>query len=216
MGLVYEAVNEPVLSVVPRSAVSILDIGCGNGALGERLRQARECHIVGITYSQQEAELANVRLSRVICADLNSFDFSDLGQFDCVIMSHILEHLYSPESFLERLKCVLRPESAVVVALPNVLFWKQRKEFVKGRWRYQDGGIMDRTHFRFFDCVSSKELLVHSGYEILRSQYSGAFPLTRVIRRLTGPLPAKVDRLMCSLAPGLFAFQFVYLSRLRQ
>jgi len=212
----YHAVNEAVFSLVPVSAARILDIGCGSGTLGEKLRQQRERQIVGITYSQEEAELASGRLSQAICADLNSFDFSPLGQFDCVIMSHILEHLYSPETFLQRLKRVLHPQSVIVVALPNVLFWRQRWEFLMGRWRYRDGGIMDRTHFRFFNCQSSEELLESAGYEILTARYDGAFPLTGVVRKVIGPLGKKVDGFMCTRLPGLFAFQFVYLAKMKE
>ena len=212
-GTVYEAVNEAVLSIVPSSALRILDIGCGSGALGERLRSVGDRHVTGITYSRQEAQLASRRLSRVICEDLNGFDFSPLGQFDCVIASHILEHLHSPHDLLERVKCALGPESLVLVALPNVLFWRQRREFLRGRWQYRDGGILDRTHFRFFDRQSSEELLLESGYEILTRIYDGAFPLTGLIRKYIGSFAKRIDRKASCYAPGLFAFQFVYLAR---
>lgn len=212
---VYAGVNECVLSFVPSSASRILDVGCGTGVMGERLRQERERTVAGITYSQEEAALAAGRLSQVICAELNTYDFSALGKFDCVILSHILEHLYSPEDLLERLKRVLEPESVVVVALPNVVWWKQRLEFLFGRWRYQDWGILDRTHFRFFDQRSSKELLEQAGYEILRATPDGLIPFIGPLRRRFPSLVSKLDHLLCILAPGLFAFQFVYLARLR-
>jgi len=212
---IYDAINPSVYSLIPLSAGRILDIGCGSGTLGEKLRQRRECDVVGITYSQREAELASGRLSQVICADLNNFDFSSLDQFDCAIMSHILEHLYSPEVFLQRLKCALRPESRIVVALPNILFWRQRWEFCRGKWRYEDCGIMDKTHLRFFDCQSADKLLDEAGYEILTMRRDGSFPMTSIVRKLIGPLAKKVDDVMCTRAPGLFAFQFVYLARMR-
>ena len=212
---VYAGLNECVLSFVPSSASRILDVGCGTGVMGERLRQERERTVAGITYSQEEAALAAGRLSQVICAELNTYDFSALGKFDCVILSHILEHLYSPEDLLERLKRVLEPESVVVVALPNVVWWKQRLEFLFGRWRYQDWGILDRTHFRFFDQRSSKELLEQAGYEILRATPDGLIPFIGPMRRRFPSLVSKLDPLLCILAPGLFAFQFVYLARLR-
>lgn len=212
---IYEGLNACVLAFVPPSASKILDVGCGSGTLGEQLRQARERFIVGITYSDQEAQMASGRLSRVVSADLNHFDFSSLGQFDCVILSHILEHLYSPEDSLERLKSALAPQSVIVVALPNVVWWKQRLEFLFGRWRYRDWGILDRTHFRFFDRKSSRELLEGAGYEILKTKCDGLFPLIGPIRKLYPSLVGPIDSLICKLSPGLFANQFVYLARAR-
>jgi SAM-dependent methyltransferase len=183
---------------------------------GKRLRQDLERCVVGNKYSSQEAEMASGRLSQVICAELNNFDFSSLGKFDCVILSHILKHLYSPEELLERLKCVLGPESVIVVALPNVVWWKQRLEFLIGKWRYQDWGILDRTHFRFFDMHSSEELLEQAGYEILRRRRDGRFQFIKPIRKLIGPFAKRIDRFVSWLAPGLFAMQFVYLARIRR
>jgi SAM-dependent methyltransferase len=211
----YEGINEIVLSFVPPSADRILDIGCGTGALGERLRHDRERCVIGITYSQQEADRASRRLSQVICAELNTFDFCSLGEFDCVILSHILEHLYSPEKLLERLKSALGPESVIVVALPNVVWWRQRLQFLFGRWRYQDWGILDRTHFRFFDLHSADELIQSAGYEILKVSRDGPLPFTKPVRKLIGPLAKGIERFVCSVSPGLFACQFVYLARLK-
>jgi 2-polyprenyl-3-methyl-5-hydroxy-6-metoxy-1,4-benzoquinol methylase len=213
---IYEGVNECVFSFVPSSAVRILDIGCGTGAMGERLRLARERFVAGITYSEEEARLAQPRLSRVICGDLNDFDFSTLGTFDCVILSHILEHLYSPDNLLERLKGVLAPEGVIVVALPNVVWWKQRLEFLFGRWRYRDWGILDRTHFRFFDRRSAQELVENAGYEILMTKCDGPFPGLRLLRKLSASLARKIDDIACYLTPGLFSLQFVYLARVRK
>jgi SAM-dependent methyltransferase len=212
---IYEGVNEQVCSLVPPSAAQILDVGCGTGTLGEQLRRERECYVAGITYSDEEAQLAAARLSRVICAELNDFDFSGLGKFDCVILSHILEHLYRPDDVLQRLKCVLEPQSIVIVALPNVLWWRQRLEFLAGRWRYRDWGLLDRTHYRFFDMRSSQQLLEDAGYEVLRSVPEGVCLNIPKIRNIIGAVASEVDAILTKIAPGLFSFQFVYLARLR-
>ena len=213
---IYDGVNRAVLSLVPPSAARILDVGCGTGVFGEQLRRQRERFVAGITYSAQEAELASKRLSQVYCADLTGFDFSSLGKFDCVILSHILEHLQSPDELLDRIKIVLGPESVVVVALPNVVWWRQRLQFVIGRWRYQDWGILDRTHFRFFDKKSSAELLEDAGYEIIQSKKDGPFPLLKPVRKLIGSWAERIDRFTSELMPGLLAAQFVYLARVKR
>jgi 2-polyprenyl-3-methyl-5-hydroxy-6-metoxy-1,4-benzoquinol methylase len=210
--MVYESINPMVFSAVPLSAARILDVGCGAGHLGEQLRQYGVREVVGITYSAREAELAAQRLTATYCADLNSYDFSTIGKFDCVILSHVLEHLYDPGAALSRLKVALKPESVVVVALPNVLFWRQRLEFVMGRWRYQDGGVMDRTHFRFFDYQSAAQLLRDSGYQITKQLTDGHVPL-KPIRKLLGPVADGIDRFAGARAPGLFASQFVFVAR---
>jgi 2-polyprenyl-3-methyl-5-hydroxy-6-metoxy-1,4-benzoquinol methylase len=196
--------------------VRILDVGCGTGVFGERLRRDGQRFVAGITYSAQEAELASGRLSQVYCADLNDFDFGPLGKFDCIILSHILEHLCDPQELLDRLKRALAPESVIVVALPNVVWWKQRLQFLIGRWQYQDWGILDRTHFRFFDKKSSAELLESAGYEILRCKNDGPFPLIKPVRELIGSKAESIDNFTSDLMPGLFAAQFVYLARVKK
>jgi 2-polyprenyl-3-methyl-5-hydroxy-6-metoxy-1,4-benzoquinol methylase len=212
---IYDGINSAVFSFVPASAVRILDVGCGTGIFGQQLLNGTRRYVAGITYSVQEAEIASKRLSQVYCADLTTFDFSTVGKFDCVILSHVLEHMYSPAELLQRLKVVLHPESVIVVALPNVVFWKQRLQFLMGRWRYRDWGILDRTHYRFFDKQSSAELLQDAGYQIIRRKNDGPFPLLRPIRKYIGSMAGRIDSLASECMPGLLAAQFVFLARVR-
>jgi 2-polyprenyl-3-methyl-5-hydroxy-6-metoxy-1,4-benzoquinol methylase len=207
-------VNEQVLSFVPLSANRILDVGCGTGTFGEALRKQRERQVVGITYSPEEAALARQRLTAVYCADLNDFDLSPLGMFDCVVMSHVLEHFHRPDEFLVKVKGILMPGGVIVVALPNVLVYYQRLQFLFGRWRYQDWGILDRTHFRFFDLQSSAELLQEAGYEIRKRSCYGRFPLMKPLRPVLGSLASRIDNFTSELFPGLVAMQFVYLAKI--
>jgi hypothetical protein len=85
-----------------------------------------------------------------------------------------------------------------------------------GEWRYQDWGILDRTHFRFFDKRSSAELLEDAGYEIIRLKNDGPFPLLKPIRKLIGPWAERIDSFTSELMPGLLAAQFVYLARVKR
>ena len=178
----YEAINQAVFSCLPDNAQRILDVGCGAGNLGAAIKSDRACEIIGITYSQLEAEVAARTLDHALVADLNDIALPDLGQFDCIICSHILEHLYQPQDFLAQLHRFLDANGKLIVALPNILHWKQRLELLQGHFRYTEGGLMDRTHFRFFDWQTAHDLLTQSGYQILRSEADGSFPLP-VIRK---------------------------------
>ena len=154
--LEYGALNRPVLDAIPTSVRRVLDLGCGTGSLGRALKARQMVDVTGVTYSSTEAEMARRYLDRVIVTDLNTFSPTDLGRFDCIICSHILEHLYWPDHVLRAMVPLLEPGGRLFVALPNSLVWRQRVRFLRGEFRYTDGGLMDRTHFRFFDWTSAR------------------------------------------------------------
>ena len=84
--LVYESINTPLIDLLPPDSKNILDIGCGNGALGKHLKlKFPQLQITGITYSEEEAKIAETTLDKVIVADLNNYDFHNLNNFDCII-----------------------------------------------------------------------------------------------------------------------------------
>jgi SAM-dependent methyltransferase len=206
----YEAVNETLILRVPKTTRRILDIGCGTGSLGKKIKQEITCEVIGVTYSNLEAKFASTHLDQVIIWDLNNFELHDLGQFDCIICSHILEHLYHPQALLERLHNSLTPNGNLIVALPNVLHWKQRWEFIRGRFRYTEGGLMDKTHFRFFDWETAHQLLEQSGYKIVKAEADGNLPLP-VIRKFLPPrLSLWIDHTAVQKFPGVFGFQFIF------
>jgi SAM-dependent methyltransferase len=203
--LVYEGGSPLLFEAIPTTAQRILDVGCGNGAVGEVVKQRQAAEVVGLTYSLAEAELAEKVLDRVEICDLNQFDLNGLGTFDCVICSHVLEHLYWPEQLLERIRPVLTPSGRLIVCLPNVLAWRQRVNFLIGRFRYTEGGLMDRTHFRFFDWHTAQSLVADAGYRLISVKGDGVFPCAKFLFKLG----ALLSRAAVRLVPGLFSWQFV-------
>ncbi|MBC7881212.1 MAG: class I SAM-dependent methyltransferase [Anaerolineae bacterium] len=214
--MIYGTVNPQVVAQIPSGSKRLLDLGCGSGVLGEYLKQERNCQVVGVTYSEAETALAEKVLDAALKRDLNELDPAELGSFDCIVASHVLEHLYAPENLLRRLHQSLNPGGILIVALPNVLFWQQRFRFLQGQFRYTDGGLMDRTHFRFYDWQSAHQLLEESGYAILNAESSGFFPLPIVRKLLPAGLVESIDTAAARSVPGLFGYQFVFACRSRQ
>ncbi|MBF2066609.1 MAG: class I SAM-dependent methyltransferase [Calothrix sp. C42_A2020_038] len=212
--MIYGSINAPVLSQVPKTVKRVLDIGCGSGNLGRKIKEDFNCEVIGITYSEIEAALANKYLDKVYIHNLNSFDIDSLGKFDCIICSHVLEHLYQPSELLKQLHEYLTADSIIIVALPNVLHFKQRLKFLAGRFRYTEGGLMDMTHFRFFDWETARELLENSGYTIVTSQSEGSFPLPMFRKFIPSFITSFIDQKAVQKFPGLFGFQFIFSCRL--
>src|SRR5690606_32596844 len=71
-------------------------------------------------------------------------------KYDAILCSHVLEHLRNPAELVERLVGLLRAGGEIIIAVPNVLFWRHRARFAMGRFEYESGGTMDETHLRFF------------------------------------------------------------------
>jgi SAM-dependent methyltransferase len=209
--LQYGALNLPVLSAIPLTARRLLDLGCGTGALGREIKARQPAEVIGVTYSPEEAELACGFLNHVLVRDLNVLEPTVLGQFDCIVCSHVLEHLCWPGRLLRMLLPHLEPEGRLIVALPNLLVWRQRVQLMLGRFRYTDGGVMDRTHFRFFDWGTARELVEGAGFQVLSATADGGFPLARFLPGL-GPV---LSRLSLRLCPGLFGWQFLLVARPR-
>lgn len=204
--------NPIVLSQIPKKAKRILDLGCGAGMMGQKIKESQECSMVGVNISESEAKLASQWLDKVIVRDLNNFDASNLGKFDCIICSHILEHLYQPQQLLIQLHRNLSPDGILIVALPNILFWKQRLSFLAGDFKYIDGTLTDHGHIHFFDWNTSRQLIEEAGYEILSRCADGNFPLP-FIRNLIPVFAQKIDRIALKLRPGVFGIQSIITAR---
>ena len=207
--MIYGSVNEAVLELVPLDAKSVLDVGCGDGTFGAALKRRGSCRVVGVTHSKEEAALARAVLDEVIEADLEHPLPGVDAQFDCIVCSHVLEHLRAPAASLRGLVRHLAPSGRVVIALPNVLYWRQRLEFLKGRFRYTNGGLMDRTHLVFFDWQTARNLVHDAGLVVSVAQSVGGFPGSRWLP-LVGP---RIDRAATKVAPGVFGVQFVLVAK---
>jgi len=207
--MVYGAVNHAVLDRIPNTAKRVLDLGCGNGALGHALKARQAAEVTGVTFSAEEVSHARSALDRVEQADLETAEFTGFGSFDCVVASHVLEHVRDPVTVLQRVRACLEPGGVLVVALPNALHYRQRLEFLAGRFRYTDGGIMDRTHYRFFDWDTARGLVADAGFELVSAEAEGGFPGSRFL----GPAKTRLDSFATLRFPALLGVQFLMRAR---
>lgn len=187
----------------------ILDLGSGAGANMQMLSEFGH-QPLGLTLSASEAKLCAGNGFPTVIADAsaNYLPFVD-ESFEAVLCCHVLEHLADPVRVLDSIRRLLKPEGAVYLALPNVLYYKQRWEFMTGRFRYTDTGIMDRTHLRFFDIASARGLLGEAGFKIAQEKVEGGVP-TLGLRSSAPDFWRKIDDLGLRRFPGLFSFHLMF------
>lgn len=146
----------------------ILDIGCGKGRLGSFLKQQFSSKVTGIEIYQEYADEAAKCLDEVLCGNIEELNLSAFeNQFDHVIFSDSLEHLLDPESALLKAKSMLKPDGALLLSIPNIRNFRVTMPLVLfGRFEYQDEGLLDRTHLRFFTLSSITNLLQKCGFSV--------------------------------------------------
>lgn len=153
----------PALPKVSR----VLELGCGEGRLGERLAAlGHEVH--GVEFVPAAAAIAARRLHRVHCGDVESLPLDyPIGHFALLVCGDVLEHLRDPWALLARVRPLLTADAHVVVSVPNVQYFPVVLGLLRGRFTYRDSGVLDRTHLRFFTRHEARRLLETSGYEVL-------------------------------------------------
>lgn len=157
-----------IIRLVPQGTRRVLDIGCADGSLGKGL-QSLGMEVVGVDVNAQACKKAEGVLDKVFPVDIenSSLPFS-AGYFDCILFADILEHLRNPQEVLKKYSFYLSDNGVVIGSIPNIRYYKIIIRLLRGSWDYMDGGILDRSHLRFFTLINIKEMFQEAGFNIER------------------------------------------------
>jgi GT2 family glycosyltransferase/2-polyprenyl-3-methyl-5-hydroxy-6-metoxy-1,4-benzoquinol methylase/glycosyltransferase involved in cell wall biosynthesis/Flp pilus assembly protein TadD len=172
----YKHLRQEIFNGVPESANDILDVGCGAGILGKALKARRPGRsVTGIELDSKAFYFATRNLDRAYNVDVESFSPPfEKGEFDCIILADILEHLKNPWALMKNYAAFLKEGATVVISIPNVRYMGILRDLAEhGKWEYQDEGILDRTHLRFFTRQEFVKLLAQAGITCDSVSYLG-------------------------------------------
>ncbi len=190
-----------------RPPSKVLDLGCSSGLLSERLRQCGH-HVTGVDmYALPGVE---ERTDAFFQADLNAGIPPEVGSgFDTVLCADVVEHLVNPGAFIRQVRDALSPDGTALFCVPNIAHWYPRFRSTLGMFDYDQRGILDATHLRFFTRRSIKKLIEREGFSVRRIEPVG-LPLDALgLDGAKANLVRLADHLFLSLWPTLFGYQFI-------
>lgn len=193
-------------SLAPRK---VLDLGCSSGLLAAEMRRMGH-EVTGV--DMIEFPGAANRMDRFVRANLDD-GVPDVigGGYDVVIAGDVLEHVRHPDLILKQICERLAPHGTALVSIPNFSHWYPRIRVLAGRFDYDDQGILDHGHVRFFTRRSFERLVRRSGLQIMRTEAIGV-PVERLTNSRSRMVQwaSRLDRFAAMVYPSLFAYQYLF------
>jgi SAM-dependent methyltransferase len=175
-------------ALAPDPETRILDLGCGSGALLERLAGLGYRQLTGVDI-RPPASTAAIHYEQ---ADLDLFrlDVAE-GSFDLALAVEVIEHIENPGLFLAELARLLKPGGLVLFTTPNLHSAQAKLLFALGDRLKQFDAKGDPTHITPIVLFPFTRLLDRHGFTVLESwgfPLDGTSPTSRPAVRLAALL----------------------------
>jgi 2-polyprenyl-3-methyl-5-hydroxy-6-metoxy-1,4-benzoquinol methylase len=173
--------------------LKVLEIGAAYGETLYYLKQNKiASEVVGVDLFEDVKNKQNYKnLDKFIFGNIEEIELNEYeNYFDLILLPDVLEHLVEPKKVLDKLKKHLTQEGKIILSMPNIRHYSAlNKIFIKGDFKYEESGLFDYTHMRFYCRKNIQELLEASGYTILKEEssiknYKGK-SITKIINSLT-------------------------------
>ncbi|MSP38874.1 MAG: class I SAM-dependent methyltransferase [Deltaproteobacteria bacterium] len=157
----------------------VLEIGPGSGHMTEALVR-QNCVVTCVEVSRDLNSMAGAFCHQMIVGDIELL-CQEEGfpgeKFDVILFGDVLEHLRDPAAVLGKLRDHLTATGYLVASVPNVAHASVRLALFNGEFNYNEEGLLDRTHLKFFTIDSLNALLRSAGFSIveLRRTRAGVF-----------------------------------------
>lgn len=161
-----------------RPARRVFDLGCGNGALANRLHQKGfevagvDPSETGITFANQTWPILNLRLGSAY-DDLQA----QFGTFPAVVSLEVVEHVYAPRDYSRCLFNLLEPGGIAIVSTPYHGYLKNLALALTGKMDHHFTALWDHGHIKFWSIKTLSRLLEDAGLKVEQTHRVGRLPI---------------------------------------
>ncbi|MCB9307748.1 MAG: methyltransferase domain-containing protein [Lewinellaceae bacterium] len=163
---------------VPKG-LTILDIGCGNGALAKLLLE-KGYNIYGIDASETGIQWAKQsHPKRFFLQDITSNTLPpelSVQRFNVLISTEVIEHLYSPREYILFCKNILPFGGRLILSTPYHGYWKNLLLALTGHMDNHFTALWDGGHIKFWSKKTLTKLLTEGGFQVTKFKGVGRMP----------------------------------------
>lgn len=159
-------------------AKTVLDLGCGNGALTNELSRSG-FRMTGMDVSHTGIRIAQEQYPKIqfLQADLDAALTNTLRKsFDAVIAVEVIEHLLLPRRLFDRAKEALSPGGSFLLTTPYHGYFKNLALAVTNSFDQHWHPLRDYGHIKFFSYKTLNQLFSEQSFDVRRVRRLGRIP----------------------------------------
>jgi len=154
--------GEPLLELLePKLSDFILDLGCGDGSLTQKIKPLCE-KVIGVDASAEMISAASQKGLEAYVKDAHYLDFDEV--FDCVFSNAALHWMTAPEKVVEGIFKALKPQGCFVAEFGG--YGNAGKVVNALTQRLTQTGIVFENPWYFPSAEAYSQLLVEHGFEV--------------------------------------------------
>lgn len=166
----HNTVNGDLLALMPLNARRVVEVGVMHGALANVYRERNpQAAYMGVDIDPEYAAVAAQFCTETLAGDIETFDAATMDKLfpsDCWVFGDCLEHLRDPWRIVSMIRERIDSDGCLITCIPNAQHWSVQMCLATGQFRYQDEGLLDRTHVRWFTRITMMEMLIQAGWRI--------------------------------------------------
>lgn len=149
-----------------QSTPKILDLGCGQGHITYRVKQAYpDIEISGLDYSLSAIEYAIDHFPGIDFVVANAYDlpYSE-SYFDIIVCNNLWEHVPDPLSLLKRISLVLKYSGFLIISTPSRYRLGNLLRVIRGK----PVGFRSKHHVTEYSVGQVIEQLSYGGFRVIK------------------------------------------------